>query len=313
MRPDPSGGCELVIGASGQVGEHLISGLSARGRDVVSTGFLHAGPSRISLDLRDGQAVAGLFGRVAPRVVYLSAALTNVDYCELHPDESYAVNVEGAATVVREANRAGAAVVFFSTDYIFDGASGPYRETDPARPVCVYGLHKLLAEHYVAAHAARRLIVRTTGVYGWESQGKNFVVRLIDALRAGRPLKAPADQTGTPTYAPCLADAVLELVDRGASGVFHVAGSEAASRYEFARAAARAFGLDESLIQPVSTPELAQAAPRPLSGGLDISKAQALLQTELIGYREGLRRMAEEGRPSSLSRERSELLPKKEG
>jgi dTDP-4-dehydrorhamnose reductase len=247
------------------------------------------------LDMRDRAQVQTLLAELQPAVIYLPAALANVDYCESHPEVGYAVNVVGLRHVVEMANEVGAKLTYFSTDYVFDGKAGPYDETDPANPICEYGRQKLIAEHYVATQAEKALILRTTVVYGWERQGKNFIYRLLKTLRAGQVLKVPEDQIGSPTYAPNLAHASVELATSDATGIFHVAGPELANRLEFAREAAQVFGLPSALIQGVSTSELAQGAPRPLNAGMFVHKAMARLSSPLIGYREGLKHMASTG------------------
>jgi dTDP-4-dehydrorhamnose reductase len=195
--------------------------------------------------------------------------------------------------VIQAANQVGAKLVYFSTDYIFDGKNGPYKEDHPANPVCEYGRQKLYAEHLIATLAEDFLILRTTGVYGWERQGKNFIYRLMSVLGAGQTLTVPADQLGSPTYAPNFVRAVVELALTTHRQVFHVAGMEVANRYEFALEAARALKLNGDLIQPVSTAELGQTAPRPLQAGLRVEKASASLPFPLLGYHDGLREMAQ--------------------
>jgi len=244
------------------------------------------------LDITNAKSVAALLKQLRPDIVYLLASLTNVDYCELNPGEAYKINVVGTCNVVRSTNDNGAMLVYFSSDYVFDGLSGPYVETDLARPISEYGRHKLLSEHYIALYAMKYLIIRTTVVYGWESQGKNFIQRLIARLTNGEHIQVPVDQVGNPTYAPNLAEAVIEMADKGVEGLFHVAGPRLASRYEFALAAASAFKLNPVLIEPVSTLELEQPAPRPLKAGMIVDKAQGLLKTRLIDYMEGLAVMA---------------------
>jgi dTDP-4-dehydrorhamnose reductase len=285
----------LVIGVSGQVGEHLTRAAEAAGGEVVGTfrGCPLSGAR--PLDIRGREAVRVLVEETRPAVVYLPASLTNVDHCERNPEEGYAINVVGVRHVVEAANAIGARVVYFSSDYVFDGTAGPYCEEDPANPICEYGRQKLIAEHYVALHARDALIVRTTVVYGWERQSKNFVCRLLNTLRDGGTLRAPLDQIGSPTYAPNLARAIVELVLAGATGIYHVSGPERASRYEFACEAARVFGLDARLIRAVTTPELEQPAPRPLNAGMRVDRAAAALSFPLLGYQEGLRAMASQG------------------
>ena len=284
----------LVIGASGQVGEHLMRCLQGAGYPAAGTYYPDPRPGLLPLDIRDQRTVAVLLDQIRPEIVYLPAALTNVDYCELHPDESYVTNVLGTCHVAREVERIGAKLVFFSSDYVFDGLDGPYAESDPVHPICEYGRQKVLGEHYIALNVSNFLIVRTTVVYGWESQGKNFVYRLLNALKDGQILKVPADQIGNPTYASNLARAVIELSRSDESGVYHIVGPERVSRYEFACEAARVFGLDENLIQPVSTSELQQPALRPLSAGMVVGKITAKQTLFLMGYREGLRGMKSE-------------------
>ncbi len=285
----------LIIGGSGQVGQHLAQTLEAAGTEVSATYWSCPVPGMHLLDIRDPAATVSLVEALRPTVIYLPASLTNVDYCELHPAEGYVSNVLGVQHVVQLANHVKAKVVYFSSDYIFDGEAGPYREADPANPPCEYGRQKLLAEHYVALHAQDYLIVRTTVVYGWERQGKNFVYRLIKTLKEGKTIRVPIDQIGSPTYAPNLAQAVVSLVRSGVQGVYHIAGADRVSRYEFACVAAEVFELDSRLIQAVATHELGQPARRPLNAGMVVDKAAALLEFPLLGYGAGLKVMLAEG------------------
>jgi dTDP-4-dehydrorhamnose reductase len=269
-----------------------MASLSGRGRSVTGTGNERSSSGLKALDIRDPGAVERLFREFQPAVTYLSAAMTNVDRCETNPGESWAVNVAGTGNVVKACSSCGSRLVFVSSDYIFDGLSGPYAEDFPARPISEYGRQKLAGEHIVATQSANWVIVRTTVVYGWEAQGKNFVQRLVASLKAGQRVRVPKDQVGSPTYAPNLADAMAELGESGTGGVFNIAGPELASRHDFAVFAAGVFGLDAGLIDPVETGALGQAAPRPLKAGMLVGKAQSVLRTRLMGYREALPIMA---------------------
>lgn len=284
----------VVIGASGQVGEHLFSALEASGYQIWGTYYLHPFDELVKLNIEDRSRTMRLICDFNPTVIFLPASLTNVDYCEHNPEEGYKTNVVGTKNVVAAANQVGAKLVFFSTDYIFDGRNGPYRESDPANPICEYGRQKLIAEHFISLCAQNFVIVRTTVVYGWERQGKNFVSRLIRSLQAEQVVRVPDDQIGSPTYAPDLARACVELVERDARGVFNVAGRDRTSRYQFALEVARIFNLDADLVQPVATSKLGQGASRPLNAGFVVEKAEQALGRELLGYRKGLQRMAQE-------------------
>ncbi len=282
----------LVIGASGQVGGYLFRALADAGEDVEGTYYSFHISGLQRLDIRREGRVQELIAAVEPENIYLPAAQSNVEYCEVNGPDAARTNILGTHYVVQAANDVGAKVVFFSSDYVFDGKAGPYREDAAAHPINVYGWQKLAGEHYVALHASDFLIIRTTVVYGWERQGKNFICHLLRRLRAGSMIHVPTDQIGSPTYAPNLADAVAGLAITGKQGVYHVAGPERVSRYDFACEAARAFGLPETMIWPTLTVNTRQRAMRPLEAGLVVDKAQAVLTVPLVGYKEGLQIMA---------------------
>lgn len=275
----------LIIGASGFVGRAL---LETYGNDAIGTYFSHPDPNLRPLDIRDPDAVQRVLDEVQPAVVVHPAAQPHVDWCEDHIDESYAINVGGTLNVARAARQAGARFVFFSTDYVFDGAAGPYPEDAPTRPLNVYGRHKLEAEEGIAEVMDNHLIVRVCGVYGFESQGKNFVMGLLARSRAGETMKVPSDQWGSPTYGPNLAAAVRELAAGSLHGVLNVVGPDFLDRVSFARLACEALGIDAGFLRPTPTLELGQRARRPLRGGLDISRARSVLSTPLLGARDGL-------------------------
>lgn len=239
-----------------------------------------------------------LVGRTQPGEILLAAACTNVDQCELSPGISRPVNVAGTGHVAEAAAVCGARLTYFSTDYVFDGRAGPYREEDSPHPVSEYGRQKLEAEGIVARLLPERhLIVRTTVVFGWERRPRNFVVRLIESNRAGRRMKVPNDQFGSPTYAPNLAAAVEELNELGATGLFNVTGTTIIDRFSFALLAADVFGLAPRLIEPVTTGQLNQAALRPLRAGLTVQRAEGVLKrTRLLPAREGLEAMRQDER-----------------
>lgn len=286
----------LVIGASGQVGEHLVYALHEAGFRVEGTYRSRPVKDAYQLDIRDVSQTRSLMFGLRPTTVYLPAAWANVDDCELNPANSYATNVLGVRNVLKIVNEIGASLVYFSSDYIFDGQDGPYSESDAANPICEYGRQKLLAEHMIALQAKNYLIVRTTVVYGWESQGKNFVYRLLRSLESGQTIKVPYDQIGNPTYAPDLARAVIALVSQDARGVYNIVGPDRISRYQFACQAAQIFGFDTSLVIGVSTSELGQRARRPLNAGLRVDKLEAEYNLRLSSHIEGLKKMAFERR-----------------
>ncbi len=267
----------VVIGGSGQIGGWLLRTLAARGHQAVGTYSTVAYPGLTHLDAANLDAAATWVRDQRPDVVFYPAGFTWVDGCERDPAKAHSANVEQPLNLARAAADSGARFVYFSTDYIFDGVSGPYTETSPTRPLSVYGQSKLDGEHALAeALGDRQLTARTAWVFGPERQGKNFAYQLAKALSAGKTLEAPTDQISNPSYGPDVAQAVVTLVEAGHSGLFHVAGPEAMNRVAFAQALATGFGLDPNLIVGKTTAELGQGAPRPLTGGLSSPRLEAL-------------------------------------
>ena len=264
----------LVIGGSGQIGSWLLHHLADRGHEATGTYASVAFPGLASLNAADPRAVDWVRDQ-EPEVIFYPAGFTWVDECERDRARSRAANLEEPLRIAL-ANHAR--FVYFSTDYVFDGLSGPYSETDPPHPLSVYGRAKLDAEAALAdALGDRLLTLRTTWVFGPERQGKNFAYQLVRALKAGKELVCPSDQISSPSYGPDVARAAVSLVEQGISGLVHVAGPEVFDRVSFARAIAESFALDPRLIVGRPTASLGQAAARPLAGGLLTPRLDVLL------------------------------------
>jgi dTDP-4-dehydrorhamnose reductase len=278
----------LLLGASGLVGTHLRAALG--GRDVVMTSHHTSFPGAVAVDITDGPATARLLRETRPDVIVVAAANAFVEACEREPGQTRAVNVDAVRRVAEAAP--SAVLVVFSSEYVFDGNAGSYGEDDRPSPINEYGRQKAALETLARGHAAH-LVCRVSGVYGWSAARTSFVCQLVDRLRTGQRFRVPADQLITPTPAPDLAAAVVELVDRGARGIFHVAGPEILPRPEFARRAAESFGLDPDLLDPVPTVALGLSAPRPLRAGLRTDKLRTFLGHGLSPSAAGLAAMRE--------------------
>lgn len=293
----------LVVGGSGQVGAALTRVLTARGHQAVATHHRAPQPGTRALDLLDAAAASALIGEVAPDVVFCPAAITHVDYCEDHPEEAFRANAEAPAAAARAAAARGARFVFFSTEYVFDGAAGPYAEDAPLRPLSAYGRSKAEGERAVLAADPRALVIRTAAVYGPEPQGKNFVYQVLRRAAVGEPVRVPADQFSTPTYNVDLAEAAVALVERGVTGVVHVAGPTVLDRHAFARLVCEVFGLPAECLVPVPTAGLGQRAPRPLRAGLRSDYCRALLGAAPRDPAAGLRAMRAALKPGAPAAE----------
>jgi len=282
----------MVIGGTGLVGNALLRTWTALGAEVAAATY-HCHPSGgfLQLDMQDEAQVRALLQAHRPAVVAVPAANPFVDYCELHPAETRRVNVDGTLNIARACKDLGARMIFYSSDYVFDGLKGTYTEEDAPSPLSEYGRQKAETERGVLALDPRNLVIRTAGAYGWQWEPKNFVLQVRKNLSEGKPMRVAEGVRYNPTYVENLAEITAALVAAGAGGIFHVVGADEISRDEFARRVARAFGLDESLILAVPAGEFRAPAARPKQCNLLMDKVRRAVPVPPIGFAEGLREM----------------------
>ena len=246
-----------------------------RGYEVY-TGYCHNKPEfgeSIKFNLTKNTSLDAIY-KIKPEVIIHTAALTNVDECEVNKALAHKINTEGTRRVAKIEKDLDAFLVYVSTDYVFSGEKGRYKEDDKPHPVNYYGYTKLLGELHCDC------IARPCVIYGVkQASGKvNFALWIIEKLRKGEPITIVTDQYVTPTLNTNLARMLLEIAERNLRGVFHLAGGTRVSRYEFALQIANTFRLDEDLITPSSMDEMKWIASRPKDSSLDTSKASRYLK-----------------------------------
>ncbi|MGE5619659.1 MAG: SDR family oxidoreductase [Sphingomonadaceae bacterium] len=271
----------LVTGGNGLLGTKTLELLLAEGREPISASlepeamnaFLGGFPY-FQLDITDAEAVRGLIARLRPDAVIHTAAFTAVDACETERELSRRVNVDGTANVADACREFGARLVHVSTEYVFDGESGPYTEDDTPHPISHYGRTKLESEDAVRQRCSDWVIGRTTVLFGHAPNVRpSFVAWLVDRLSRGERVRVVDDQIGSPTLADNLAQMLLALLDSDRRGeIYNTVGDTILDRHAFSVMAARLFGLNPELIDRTKTPELRQPAPRPLRAGLIMDK-----------------------------------------
>ncbi len=285
----------LITGCHGLLGQRLVKYIPA-GFQVVATDLspdhqFIAKKMYRSCDLTKKDALIDLIEDVRPNKIINAAAYTNVDGAEEERDLCWLVNVIAMENLVHAARRVRASIYHVSTDYIFDGTKGPYKETDTPSPLGFYGQSKLAAEQVLKGSPLNFTIARTMVLYGVsENNRPDFVGWMLNKLRRGDAVHIVTDQIGNTTFSDDLARALWELVRTQYHGVVNVAGREIVSRYEFALKIAQVFDLDASLINPITSSALKQKAPRPLKSGLIVDKAINTLGLELSDVEEGLRK-----------------------
>jgi dTDP-4-dehydrorhamnose reductase len=294
----------LVSGVTGLVGRHVLERLlettdeevhALKRRPLPAPFDTHPRLRVWQADLNDAGRLEQALREARPAVVIHPAAVADVDLCERDHALASAANVQGAANLARASAAVGAHFVHVSTDYVFDGSQahpGPYDESAEPHPVNYYGVTKLEAERLLSDICAGRVglaICRTALVYGVNPLGRtNFVVSMVNEMRAGRRIRAVTDQQNTPTAAANLAEMLVAAANKRATGLFHMAGGELLTRYALALAVADHFGLDRSLVTPLRSAELGQLARRPLLSGLRVDKAERELGARAWNMQQGL-------------------------
>jgi dTDP-4-dehydrorhamnose reductase len=289
----------LVTGASGLLGRYL---LTYSKRPVVGTYWKHPFESGTHiaawLSLHAQMDIDGLLHAIKPRVVIHCAGQGDVDECQRRHRKSRIINVLGTAHLAKRAMYYGCEkFVYLSTNAVFQGNNAPYFEDDERKPVNVYGTQKMEAENEVFTICGdKALIVRPILLYGWPRDGgrHNWATRIYERLTDGAPVRMVTDRVTQPTYAGDVARAIWRLIDKEASGTYHVGGLDICSLYSFAMETAAVFGLDKNLISPASSSEFPGLAPRPVNTTYNLDRLYNTIEFFPLGIRDGLVRMRDE-------------------
>ena len=249
------------------------------------------------LDLTNRRAVKDAILAAKPAYLINTAAMTDVDGCEREKEKCWKINVQSVENIAYAARKTHTKIVHLSSDYVFDGKTGPYTETDSPKPPGYYGKSKLASENILIASELEFAIVRTMVLYGSGVRVRpNFVTWLVEKLKKGENTAVVTDQYGSPTLADDLAKAILKIVKYNKWDLYHISGSELIDRYYFALKIASVFKLNKNLIAPITTAELNQAAQRPLNSGFIIDKAVSDLDINMHNVEEGLKIVKKQGK-----------------
>ncbi len=284
MKPKPI----LITGASGLLGGALAAEYESMRLPVLPMRGTADG------DLTDPRVLEAIFAEHRPTAVIHCAALTDVDYCESHAGEAWRINVEVSRHLAACAHAVGARLAYISTDSVFDGSRGNWKEQDPVAPRNVYARSKREGENATRSECPSAVILRTN-IYGWHlHRGTRRKVSLaewiLERLEAGLEVPGFTDVIFSPILVNHLAAPILELLRDGQSGIFHLAGAWSGSKYEFAARLAETFGFDRSEILPTRLAGAKLKAPRPLDTSLDVAKVCRALGARMPGLDDGLGR-----------------------
>jgi len=272
----------LITGSNGLLGQKLVKYCVNNNLDFFA---ISIGENRNTdcpedkyeaVDITNRASVFELLQTVQPTNVIHTAAITNVDFCELNPEDCTLVNVKGTEYLIDAANEVKACFQFLSTDFVFDGIKGNYNEQDEVNPLSIYARSKVDGENLVKERSAHGwTIVRTIIVYGVGNNlsRSNLIVWAKNSLENGIQMNIIDDQFRAPTYAEDLAKGCLKIIEKKEHGIFHLCGPETMSIHEIVSRIARHYNYSMSSVNKVSSKTLNQPAKRPPKTGFDLSKA----------------------------------------
>ena len=279
----------LILGANGFLGSNIIQlrsknkiifkDFSFIAADLHNNNIDKAVPF-YHIDITHQEDVYKRIVSLSPDIIVLTAAMTNVDQNEKDKRLATKINVEGPKNVIKACKQINSKLIFMSTDFVFDGRNkGYYTEEDIPNPISHYGKTKFDAELAIVNSDIDHLICRTAVLYGWNNEKLNFITWVLKKLQDKEQINIVTDQINNPTYVRNLAEIILKLIEKKASGIYHSAGDDALSRYEIAIKCAEVFEHDKKLINPIES--LNQVAIRPKNASLNIAKLKSFLGSEL--------------------------------
>lgn len=291
----------LITGSNGLLGQKLVELLVSKAHiETVATARggnrlpFNKGYRYVEIDITNPGAVNEVLDAERPDVLIHTAAMTNVDQCEAEKDACWKLNVTATETLVAACAKYNVFLEHVSTDFVFDGTSGPYREEDVPNPISFYGWSKYAAEKAVRSSDIEWAIARTVLVYGiaHDMSRSNIILWVKKSLEEGRAIKVVTDQFRTPTLAEDLALGCFFIADQEAKGIYHISGKDFLTPYQMALAAADYFRLDASLISPTDASAFTQPARRPPRTGFHLTKSRNVLGFEPHSFREGIQILA---------------------
>ncbi len=288
----------LITGANGFLGHYLIAQLLKKEHEIIATskGDCREPVTGIknyqyeAMDFTNPFAVHDIFEKYKPEIIVHAGAMTKPDDCEQQQWQAYLTNVEGTVTMLLNAEEQKAFFIYVSTDFVFDGEKGLYKEDHISNPVNFYGKTKAEAEDAVREYEHDWAIVRTSLVYGKPITGWGNILTVVkEKLEKGEEYKVVDDQVRTPTYVEDLAVGIVSIIQKKATGIYHLSGIDVLTPYQMACKTADYLQLDKSLIKKVTEADFSQPAKRPRLTNLIVDKAKNELGYYPVSFEEGLR------------------------
>lgn len=280
----------FITGGSGLLGERLAT-VAKENDELTLVHNSNPSENTIKCDITNEKEVNNTIENENPDVIIHCAAMTNVDLCEDEKELAYKINGDGTGFLAKAADKINAKIIYVSTDFVFDGERGYYKEDEEVNPLGIYAKSKYDGEVQLKKYSNDWAITRVSVLYGWHSR-LNFTTWVIDQLRQNNEINIVTDQINSPTLADNAAEAIYAIARKNKQGIFHTAGNDAINRFDFTKKIADAFDLDDSLINPTTSKQFIQKAPRPRDSSLNVNKVEKELGITMETCSESLKRMA---------------------
>jgi len=267
-----------VTGSAGLVGQQVVKDLS-KSNQVFSC-YNESKPENgdsVKMDLKNYELVSSVLTEIKPDVVIHLGAMTGVDICEKEKTAASEINTKATEIIAKECLKLNSFLVYVSTDYVFDGNFGMYKEGDVANPLGFYGKSKLEGEKAVQNFSTNWCIARTSTPFGLHPTKKSFPMWVIENLQKQKQIDVLIDQFTSPTYIPNLSRMLIEISERRITGIIHAAGASKISRYQMASMVSDKLNLDGTLLKQISMNKMKWVAQRPKDSSLDVSRASSIL------------------------------------
>jgi dTDP-4-dehydrorhamnose reductase len=268
----------LVTGSAGLVGQQVVKYLSKSNQvfSCYNESKPEYGDSE-KMDLKNYEMVSSVLTEIKPDVVIHLGAMTGVDICEKEKTSASEINTKATEIIAKECSKLNSFLVYVSTDYVFDGNFGMYKEDDVANPLGFYGKSKLEGEKAVQNFSTNWCIARTSTPFGLHPTKKSFPMWVIENLQKQKQIDVLIDQFTSPTYIPNLSRMLIEISERRITGIIHAAGASKISRYQMASMVSDKLNLDGTLLKQISMNKMKWVAQRPKDSSLDVSRASSIL------------------------------------
>jgi dTDP-4-dehydrorhamnose reductase len=292
----------LITGAMGLLGQKIVQhcreeGLEVYGTDIAIPKLIDKddGVTWLKMDITDRPSTMSILDNAKPDAIINTAAMANVDQCEVEKENAWKINVEGARNLAEASGKIGAHLVHLSTSYVFNGEKELYDEEDEPNPLNYYGITKVKGEEAVKSTTSNWCIARTDLIFGWGRQDRpNFAQLVIINLEKAQSVKAVTDQYNSPTLNTNLAEMVVDMAKNHVQGILNTAGSTRINRFDFARKISKVFHLEEKYIEPISSAEFSWKAKRPKDASLNVRKAKKILRHKPCSVEDALKMMKKE-------------------